>query len=92
VSFWKGLLAKSIYRKISYLSRDDTARLVCEPLAGSLSYPPEVVERIYRLLEEDLDSIVTGIVDNPLPQMICSWNSLPDSSKVLLAALGRGRR
>jgi len=41
---------------------------------------------------EDLDSSVTGIVDNPLPQMICSWNSLPDSSKVLLAALGRGRR
>jgi hypothetical protein len=27
-------------------------------------------------------------VDNPLPQMIYSWNSLSDSSKVLLAALG----
>ena len=40
---------------------------------------------------EDLDSIVTGIVDNPLPQMIYSWNSLPDSSKVLLAAGRRAR-
>jgi len=115
VSFWKGLLAKSIYRKISYLSHDDTARLVREPLAGSVSYPNEVVERIYRLsgghpfytqvicqnlvdrlieedraepTAEDLAMIVTGIVDNPLPQMIYSWNSLSDSSKILLAALG----
>jgi hypothetical protein len=115
VSFWKGLLAKSIYRKISYLSHDDTARLVREPLAGTVSWPEAVVERIYRLtggqpfytqvicqnlvdrlLEEDrveptaedLEAVVAGIVDNPLPQMIYSWNSLADASKVLLAALG----
>jgi hypothetical protein len=38
-----------VYRKISYLSRRDTIRLITEPLKGILHYPPEVVEAIWRL-------------------------------------------
>ncbi len=115
VSFWKSLLGKSVYRKISYLSAADTARLITEPLKEHLHYPPQVVEAIYRLTggqpfytqvicqnlidhlleeeredprEEDLEAIVRGIVDNPLPQMIYSWNSLSDGCKLILSCLG----
>ncbi len=114
VSFWKSLLGKSIYRKISYLSANDTARLITEPLKDTIHYSPELIAGIYRLSggqpfytqvicqnlvdrlmeeqrsdpsEEDLEAIVKGIVDNPLPQMIYSWNSLSEGSKVLLASL-----
>lgn len=114
VHFWKSLLGKSIYRKISYLSVNDTARLITEPLKGYIHYSGDVVDLIYRLsggqpfytqvicqnlvdhlMEEerneptvqDLDGIVKGIVDNPLPQMIYSWNSLSEGSKILLSSL-----
>ncbi len=114
VSFWKSLLGKSIYRKISYLSENDTARLITEPLKGHIRYSPELIGSVYRLsggqpfytqvicqnlvdhlmeeqrndpTEEDLEAIVKGIVDNPLPQMIYSWNSLSEGSKVLLSSL-----
>jgi cytoskeletal protein RodZ len=111
---WKSLLGKSIYRKISYLSRNDTQRLITEPLKESLAYPEDAVESIYRLtggqpfytqvicqnmvdllIEEgrndpnsgDLQRIVREIVDNPLPQMIYSWNSVSKRDQVILAAL-----
>ena len=114
VELWKTLLGKSIYRKISYLSRRDTVRLITEPLGDSVSYPEEVVESVYRLtggqpfytqvicqnmtdllIEEkkgdpapsDLERIVREIVDNPLPQMIYSWNSLSEWDHIILASL-----
>jgi len=46
---WQRLLAKGDYRNISFLSRQDTARLVEEPVAGSVSYGPGVVESICEL-------------------------------------------
>jgi len=46
---WRTLLGKSVYRKISYLSRQDTARLITEPVQESVKYPQEVVAEIYRL-------------------------------------------
>jgi AAA+ ATPase superfamily predicted ATPase len=49
VEVWKSLLGKSVYRKISYLSRNDTFRLISEPLRDSVSYTEEVMEAIYRL-------------------------------------------
>jgi len=114
VSFWRSLLGKSIYRKISYLSANDTARLITEPLKSYVHYPGEVIDSIYRLTgghpfytqvicqnlidllmederneptKEDLQVIVKGIVDNPLPQMIYSWNSLSEGNKILLSSL-----
>ncbi len=114
VSFWRSLLGKSIYRKISYLSANDTARLITEPLKEHLHYPREVIDSIYRLTgghpfytqvicqnlvdhlmeddrseptKQDLQLIVKGIIDNPLPQMIYSWNSLSEGNKILLSSL-----
>jgi hypothetical protein len=114
VEVWKSLLGKSIYRKISYLSENDTKRLITEPLKDWISWPPEVAGSIYRLtggqpfytqvvcqnmvdllLEEkrtdpspaDLERIVRDIVDNPLPQMIYSWNSLGEWEQIILSSL-----
>jgi AAA+ ATPase superfamily predicted ATPase len=47
--FWRILLGKSIYRKISYLSANDTRRLICEPLHEYLEYDEELLAAIYRL-------------------------------------------
>jgi hypothetical protein len=47
--FWKILLGKSIYRKISYLSRNDTYRLIADPLHEYIEYPEEILSTIYRL-------------------------------------------
>jgi hypothetical protein len=49
VDFWKTLLAKSIYKKISYLSYNDTVRLITEPLKGYLTFEKPVIDTIYRL-------------------------------------------
>jgi hypothetical protein len=114
VDVWKSLLGKSIYRKISYLSRRDTLRLITEPLKDSVAWPAEVAESVCRLtggqpfytqvicqnmidllVEEDrtdpaagdLDRVVRGIVDNPLPQMIYSWNSVGEEEQVVLSSL-----
>jgi hypothetical protein len=114
VDFWKTLLGKSIYRKISYLSQDDTRRLITEPLGDAVVWPEEVIDRIYRLSggqpfyvqvlcqnlvdiliererhdpsTEDLETVVRDIIENPLPQMIYSWNSLSDWTKFALSSL-----
>jgi hypothetical protein len=114
VDFWKALLGKSIYRKISYLSRDDTRRLVTEPLGDAVVWPEPVIDRVYRLSggqpfyvqvvcqnlvdllieearrdpgEADLENVVKDIIENPLPQMIYSWNSLSDWTKFALSSL-----
>ena len=114
VDYWKSFLAKSIYRKISYLSEKDTNRLITEPVKEYLTYSPKVVSEIYRLtrgqpfytqvlcqnivdklIEEDrfdpessdLKSVVREVVDNPLPQMIYSWNSYPSHIKLILSCI-----
>jgi AAA+ ATPase superfamily predicted ATPase len=114
VSYWKSLLGKSIYRKISYLSGNDTRRLITEPLKEYIDYPEQMLESICRLsggqpfytqvicqnmvdllMEEgknspalrDLEAVVKDIIDNPLPQMIYSWNSLSEGNKLVLASL-----
>ncbi len=111
---WKSLLAKSIYRKISYLSRNDTCRLITDPLKDVVSYSDEMLESVYRLTggqpfytqvicqnmvdllmesgknapePADLDRIVRDIVDNPLPQMIYSWNSVSEWDQIIMASL-----
>jgi hypothetical protein len=112
--YWKIFLGKSIYRQISYLEHADATRLITEPVAGRVSYEPDVVEAIYRLtagqpfytqavcqnlvdhLNEDrintatshmVDDVVTGIVQNPFPQMIFLWEGLEDREKLVMALL-----
>jgi AAA+ ATPase superfamily predicted ATPase len=112
--YWRIMLGKSLYRKVSYLTRDDTERLVRQPVAGQVTYPDEAVSAIYRLTSgqpfytqvicqnlvdhlnhvsrvqvtrADVETIVGGIVDNPLPQMIYFWDSLPPLEHAALALL-----
>jgi len=47
---WGGeLLQKAISRKISFLTKDDTTRLVTQPLADRVTFAPEVMAQIYTL-------------------------------------------
>lgn len=43
------LLQKATSRKISFLTRDDTARLVTQPLGNQVTFAPEGLEQIYTL-------------------------------------------
>jgi hypothetical protein len=111
---WRVMLGKSLYRKISYLTPQDTERLIREPVRGIVDYTPAAVARVVRLTSgqpfyaqvicqnlidhlnehrkmrvgvEDVALIVDGIVDNPLPQMIYFWDSLPADQKLTLSLL-----
>ncbi|MDZ7344444.1 MAG: ATP-binding protein, partial [candidate division KSB1 bacterium] len=44
-----GLLQKAVSRKISFLTEEDTARLVTQPLQNRVTFATEVVEGIYTL-------------------------------------------
>ncbi|MEW6756449.1 MAG: PEGA domain-containing protein, partial [Candidatus Latescibacterota bacterium] len=46
---WRRLTGKGDLREISFLSREDTLRLVREPVAGHMSYGEGAPEAIYRL-------------------------------------------
>lgn len=39
----------ALYKKVSFLGREDAYRLVTEPVAGILEYHPQSVERIYQI-------------------------------------------
>lgn len=46
---WQLLFAKSLFRNVSYLSRDDTLRLIQEPVFGNINFDLVVLNVIYRL-------------------------------------------
>jgi len=48
-NLWQILFAKSLFRNVSYLSRDDSLRLITEPVKDLLSYDLEVLNVIFRL-------------------------------------------
>jgi len=45
-NYWDIFLSKALHRRISFLSRDDTLRLIREPVAGVVEYAEQVPERI----------------------------------------------
>jgi AAA+ ATPase superfamily predicted ATPase len=47
--YWNAFLGKALHRRISFLSRRDTLRLVTEPLHGTVFYRTGVPEAIYEL-------------------------------------------
>jgi len=47
--YWDIFLSKALHRRISFLSRDDTLRLIREPVEGAIEYAGGVPERIYDL-------------------------------------------
>lgn len=49
-ALWQGeLLRKATSRKISFLTQEDTARLITQPLQGKVQFRAEVVDEIYAL-------------------------------------------
>lgn len=47
--YWNILFAKSLYRNVSFLSKNDSIRLITEPVKDRVTYDGEVIEKIYRL-------------------------------------------
>jgi ligand-binding sensor domain-containing protein len=113
--YWRELLRRSLFRKIGFLSENDTVRLITEPVVGRVVYGRGVMDVVYRLTAgqpfytqvicqnvvdymnehrqnwvtvADLGHVITDIVDNPLPQMIYSWDALSDDEKLGLSLLG----
>ncbi len=113
-SFWQNLFGKSLFRNVSFLSQQDTIRLITEPVKEAITYDDNLLDAIYRLTSgqpfytqivgqnivdfvneherthitlADLEEIVNEILENPLPQMIYFWNSLPQSQMLMLALL-----
>ena len=113
-NFWQNLFGKSLFRNVSFLSEQDTKRLITQPVDEQISFDPPVLDAIYRLTAgqpfytqivgqnivdfvnenkrnhitlEDLNYIVNEILENPLPQMIYFWNSLPQSQMLMLSIL-----
>jgi hypothetical protein len=112
--YWRELLRRSLFRKVGFLSENDTFRLITEPVEGRVVYGRGVVDVIYRLtagqpfytqvlcqnmvdyLNEqqqnwvtlaDLTHVIADIIDNPLPQMIYTWDVLSDDEKLVLSLL-----
>jgi hypothetical protein len=113
--YWRDLLRRSLFRKVGFLSENDTTRLISEPVTGRVVYGRGVVEVIYRLTAgqpfytqmicqnlvdhmnehrqnwvtvADLKQVIAEIVDNPLPQMIYTWDALSDDEKLVLSLTG----
>ncbi|MBN1164846.1 MAG: PEGA domain-containing protein [Candidatus Krumholzibacteriota bacterium] len=47
--YWGAFLGKALHRRIGFLSRNDTLRLIREPVQGLVEYAPDVPEAIFRL-------------------------------------------
>lgn len=115
--YWRELLRRSLFRKVGFLSTNDTIRLITEPVAGRAVYGRGVIEQIVRLTAgqpfyaqvicqntvdymnehrqnwvttADLEKVIREVVDNPLPQMIYTWDVLSDDEKLVLSLLGEG--
>jgi len=108
--YWQNLFGKSLFRNVSFLSEQDTMRLITQPVEGSVTFADQVLDSIYRLTSgqpfytqivgqnivdyvnetektnielSDLNHIVNEILENPLPQMIYFWNSLPQGQMLM---------
>lgn len=49
LAYWQILIGKSTARRITFLTENDTMRLIQEPVKDTVSYQKTVPERIYRL-------------------------------------------
>ena len=47
--YWRELLRRSLFRKVGFLSENDTVRLITDPVEGKVVYGRGVVDVIYRL-------------------------------------------
>jgi hypothetical protein len=113
--YWNRFLGKALHRRISFLSKADSLRLIKEPVRDVVRYEEGLPENIYELTaghpfytqvfcqalvdhlnevgsydltEQDLQDVIAQIIENPLPQMIFSWNSLGNLEKLTLSIIG----
>jgi hypothetical protein len=77
---YRGDAVTKIYRLTS--GQPFYTQVICQNLIDHLN---EVKQRT--IATADVSTIVDGIVDNPLPQMIYFWDSLPVDEKLALALL-----
>jgi AAA+ ATPase superfamily predicted ATPase len=49
IEYWRALLGKALYRRISFLSHDDTVQLITEPMREFVRFENNTVEAIYGL-------------------------------------------
>jgi len=47
--YWQNLFGKSLFRNVSFLSEQDTMRLITQPIEGQITFSEEVLSAIYRL-------------------------------------------
>jgi ligand-binding sensor domain-containing protein/AAA+ ATPase superfamily predicted ATPase len=112
--YWRDLLRRSLFRKVSFLSGKDTLRLIIDPVEGRVVYGRGAVEAVCRLTAgqpfytqvtcqnivdymneheqnwitlADLQHVTADIIDNPLPQMIYTWDALSDDEKLVMSLL-----
>ncbi|HEU4387790.1 MAG TPA: hypothetical protein VFV34_08340, partial [Blastocatellia bacterium] len=112
--YWRELLRRSLFRKVGFLTYNDTARLIAEPVQGRVVYGRGMIDRVYRLTAgqafytqvicqnsvdhmnehrqnwitlRDLEKVIGDILDNPLPQMIYTWDGMSDDEKMILSLL-----
>lgn len=110
--FWEHFLGKARHRRISFLSRSDTLRLIEKPVEGVVDFDEDCLESIWSISagqpfytqvicqalidtlnekgkatvsNEDLEGVLSEIVDNPLPQMVFTWSALSKDEKLTLA-------
>ncbi len=77
---WPAEVAASIYRLTG--GQPFYTQVVCQNMVDLL-----IEERRVDPAPADLERIVRDIVDNPLPQMIYSWNSLGEWDQIILSSL-----
>jgi AAA+ ATPase superfamily predicted ATPase len=77
---WPAEVAASIYRLTG--GQPFYTQVVCQNMVDLL-----IEERRADPTPADLERIVRDIVDNPLPQMIYSWNSLGEWEQIILSSL-----
>ena len=117
--YWNHFLGKALHRRVSFLSRRDTLRLIEQPVRDVIRYEEGLPELIYALTaghpfytqvfcqalidhlnevqeydltSKDLQGVIDQIIENPLPQMIFSWNSLDNLEKLTLSVIGELNR
>jgi len=63
------------------------SQVLCQSLIDLLNE-----QQKFNITSADVETVVTELIDNPLPQMIFSWGSLTDVEKLCLSSLAELRR